>query len=91
LTKPAKQGINRIDRIDRIKEEMQKDEGGMMNNKQFVFHSSFILLPSALLLSCLSCPSCSNPPISLVGNQFKYSNSFWNFSPGPDELLMVAA
>jgi hypothetical protein len=24
------------------------------------FHSSFILLPSALLLSCLSCPSCLN-------------------------------
>jgi len=26
---------------------MMNDEGGMMNEKQLVFHSSFIILPSA--------------------------------------------
>jgi hypothetical protein len=47
-----------MDRIDRIKEEMMKDEGGMMNKRQAASHSSFIIHPSAFLLSCLSCPSC---------------------------------
>jgi hypothetical protein len=55
-----KEGINRMDRIDRIKEERMKAEGGMMNNKQLDFHSSFRIHTSALLLSCLSCPSCLN-------------------------------
>jgi hypothetical protein len=40
-----------MDRIDRI-----NDEGGMMNNKQLVFHSSFIIHPCgiAFILSILS-------------------------------------
>jgi hypothetical protein len=44
-----------MDRRDRMK-AMQKDEGGMMNGRQFVFYSSFIL--AAFCLAFSSCPSC---------------------------------
>jgi hypothetical protein len=51
-----------MDRIDRIKKEMMNAEGGMRNDeRQAAFHSSFLIPPSAFLLSCLSCPSCLNP------------------------------
>jgi hypothetical protein len=38
-----------MDRIDRIKAR-RKDECGMINNKQLVFHSSFIIHTSSFLL-----------------------------------------
>jgi hypothetical protein len=36
-----------MDRIDRMK-AMQKAEGGMMNKREAVFYSSFIIPPSSL-------------------------------------------